>query len=57
MVADREEVVRRLELPFADDVHLVRELETERLVERAALRRVGDANHGVQEVSHGWILG
>ena len=35
-LADREEVVRRLELAVADDVHVAREAEAERLVERAA---------------------
>src|SRR5262249_43833716 len=41
---EREEVVRRFELALADDVQVALELHPERLVERAAPVRVGDAN-------------
>jgi len=52
LVADREEVVRRLQLAVADDVHLAREPEPERLIEHPTLRRVGDPDHRVQEARH-----
>ena len=39
---DAEEVVRRLELAVADDVHVALEPEAERLVERAARVRIRD---------------
>ena len=52
LIADREEVVRRLELAVTDDVHVAAEGEPERLVERAALLRIGDTDHRVQEVGH-----
>src|SRR4051795_8468226 len=41
LVADAEEVVRRLELAVPDDVHLALEAEAERLVEAAAASGVG----------------
>src|SRR5262249_42868845 len=56
VVAHREEVVRRLALPVTDDVEVPREGEAERLVERTALLRIRDPDHGVQESGHGWIL-
>src|SRR5205823_2648418 len=56
VIAEREEVVRRLELAVADDVHVALEAEAERLVERAALLGVGDPHHRVQELGHGRIL-
>jgi len=40
-------VVRRLELPVADDVHFALEAEAERLVEPPAPFGVGDAHHRV----------
>src|SRR5204863_5431008 len=52
LVAEREEVVRRLQLSVADDVEVAGEREAERLVERAAARRVGDAVHRVQKGGH-----
>ena len=52
LVADREEVVRRLELAVADDVEVAREGEAERLVERAALLGIGNPAHRVQEARH-----
>ena len=56
LVADAEEVVRRLELAVADDVHVALEAEAERLVEGAALLRIRDPDHRVEEVSHARIL-
>ena len=56
LIADREEVVGRLELAVPDDVHVAREAKAERLVEAAAPLRVGDANHGVEKGGHGGIL-
>ena len=56
LVADREEVVRRLALAVPNDVHLALKAEPERLVERAAPRRIRDPDHGVQEGGHGRIL-
>src|SRR5437763_11155144 len=41
-VADREEVVGRLELAVADDVHVALKAEAERLVERAVLLGIRD---------------
>src|SRR5665647_1731249 len=52
LAGDAEEVVRRLRLAAADDVHVTAELEPERLVERAALHRIGDPDHGVQVSRH-----
>ena len=52
LVADPEEVVRRLELALADDVHVALEREAERLVERAALLGIRDPDHRVQELRH-----
>src|SRR5262249_31013073 len=52
LAGDAEEVVRRLLLAVPDDVHIAAELEAERLVEGAALLRVGDAVHGVEVASH-----
>src|SRR4051812_26530863 len=43
-----EEVVRRLELPVADDRRLAPELEPEGLVERPAALRIRDPVHGVE---------
>src|SRR5262249_20865258 len=54
--AEREEVIRRLALPVPDDVHLARELESERLIEGAAAIGVRDAEHRVEKASHGEIL-
>ncbi len=45
------EVVRRLDLAVPDDVHVALEAEAQRLVEGAALLRIGDPDHRVQEVS------
>src|SRR3954452_10841210 len=56
LAGHREEVVRRLLLPVADDVHVTAELEDERLVEGAASFRVGDAVHGVEIARHGEIV-
>src|SRR5262249_22058241 len=56
VVADAVEVVRRLELAVADDVHVALEVEAERLVERPALLRIRDPDHRVEEFSHGRIL-
>ncbi len=50
-VADREEVVRRLQLAVPDDVHVAAEAKAERLVERAALLGIGDPHHRVEEVA------
>src|SRR5262249_32850992 len=47
-----EEVVRRLALAAADDVHVAAELEPQRLVERPAALGIGDAVHGVQVFGH-----
>src|SRR4051812_37033810 len=47
-----EEVVRRFALAVPDDVHVAAELQAERLVEGAALLRIGDPNHGVQVFGH-----
>src|SRR5258706_4246137 len=52
LVGHPEEVVRRLLLAAADDVHVATELEPERLVEGAALLRIGDPVHGVQIAGH-----
>ena len=52
VVAEGEEVVRRLELAVPDDVHVPREAEAERLVEAAAALGIGDANHGMEESGH-----
>ena len=56
VVAEREEVVRRLALAVSDDVHVAGEAKAQRLVEAAAPLGVGDPNHGVQEVGHGAIV-
>src|SRR3954447_23106039 len=57
LVGDGEEVVRRLLLAAADDVHLAIEREPERLVERAALLRIRDPDHRVQETgAHLWTI-
>src|SRR5262245_39552310 len=56
LVGDTVEVVRRLELAVADDLHLAPELEPERLVERAAATGIGDAVHRVQVPGHAAIL-
>ena len=48
LVGEAVEVERRLLLAVADDRRLAPELVPERLVERAAARRVGDAEHGVE---------
>src|SRR5215831_7095138 len=53
LVAEREEVVRRLQLAVADDVEVAGEREPERLVEDAALPGIGDADHGVKKGGHG----
>ena len=52
LAGDAEEVVRRFLLAVPDDVHVAAELEPERLVERTASVRVGDAVHGVQIAGH-----
>src|SRR5581483_5681190 len=56
VVAEREEVVRRLELAIADDVHVALEAEAERPVEGAALLRIRDPDHRVEEFGHARIL-
>ena len=56
VVAEQVEVVSRLQLAVTDDVHVPAECEAERLVERAALLGVGDAQHGVEIGSHACIL-
>src|SRR6266508_3690115 len=52
VVSEREEVVRRLPLAVADDVHVTAEGEAERFVEGAALLGIGDAQHRVQVFGH-----
>ena len=52
LARDAEEVVRRLPLAVADDVHVAAELEAERLVEGAAPLRIGDPVHRVQIARH-----
>jgi hypothetical protein len=47
-----EDVVRRLLLAVANDVHVATELEPERLVEGAAPIRIGDPVHRVQVSRH-----
>ena len=56
LTADPEEVVGRLELAVADDVHVALEAEAERLVEGAALLRIRDPNHRVEEFGDARIL-
>src|SRR6266545_3260742 len=56
LAGEAEEVVRRLELAVAHDRQLAPELHAERLVERAAPVRIGDADHRVQVARHQRIL-
>src|SRR4051812_42762737 len=56
LVADAEEVVRRLELSVSDDLHVALEAEAERLVEPTALLGVSDPHHRVQKLGHDRIL-
>ena len=52
LAGDTEEVVGRLLLALADDVHLAAELEPERLVKRPAPLGIGDSVHGVEIARH-----
>jgi hypothetical protein len=51
-----EEVVRRLLLAVAHDVHVAAKLEPERLVEGPALLRIGDPVHRVEVARHAGIV-
>jgi hypothetical protein len=49
---EREEVVRRFQVPLTHDVHLPRKPKAERLIKSAAPLRISDPDHRVQESNH-----